>query len=178
MFWRLVSTGIPFIGNFWGTQTLGQFTWTMKHRLSYFWTKKSGRWHNMFFVIVCTPTCHIFNDFAPASTNQNYIFRCHTVRNGTDLRKSPPQMRLLYTYTCENPLICSHRTKHKTFKMSCNRFSCTCVLCSISAPIWQEWQHWECYGGQLDANPPGQQQPVYVGQVPNWLLCCTTPPSL
>ena len=43
----------------------------------------------MFFVIVCTPTYHIFNDFAPASTNQNHIFRCHTVRNGTDLRKSP-----------------------------------------------------------------------------------------
>ena len=63
-------------------------------------------------------------------------------------------------------------TKHKTFKIYRNRFSCTCVLCSISAPIWQEWQHWGCYGGQLDANPPGQQQPVYGGQVPNCPTGC------
>ena len=43
----------------------------------------------MFFVIVWTLTNHNFNDFAPPSRNQNHIFRCHTVTNGTDLRRSP-----------------------------------------------------------------------------------------
>ena len=43
----------------------------------------------MFFVIVWTLTNHNFNDFALPSRNQNHIFRCHTVTNGTDLRRSP-----------------------------------------------------------------------------------------
>ena len=42
----------------------------------------------MFLVIVWTLTNHNFNDFAPLSRNQNHIFRCHTVTNGTNLRRS------------------------------------------------------------------------------------------
>ena len=43
----------------------------------------------MFLVIVWTLTNHNFNDFAPLSRNQNHIFRCHTVTDSTDLRRSP-----------------------------------------------------------------------------------------
>ena len=57
--------------------------------LSYFWTRKPGMWPDMFFVIVLTKTNHNFKDFAPPLRNQKHIFWCHTVRNGTDLRRSP-----------------------------------------------------------------------------------------
>ena len=57
--------------------------------LFYFWTGTPGRWPGMFLVIVWTLTNHNFNDFAPLSRNQNHIFRCHTVTDSTDLRRSP-----------------------------------------------------------------------------------------
>ena len=47
--------------------------------LSYFCTIKPGRWHGMAFVIVLPSTNHNFDDFAPASKNQECIFLCHTV---------------------------------------------------------------------------------------------------
>ena len=53
------------------------------------WTRKLGRWPGMFFVIVLTKPNHNFKDFAPSFRNQKHIFWCHTVRNGTDLRRSP-----------------------------------------------------------------------------------------
>ena len=57
--------------------------------LSYFWTRKPGMWPDMFFVIVLTKTNHNFKDFAPPLRNQKHIFWCHSVRNSTDLRRSP-----------------------------------------------------------------------------------------
>ena len=57
--------------------------------LFYFWTGTPGRWPGMFLVIVWTLAIHNLNDFAPLSRNQNHIFRCHTVTNSTDLRRSP-----------------------------------------------------------------------------------------
>ena len=43
----------------------------------------------MFFYVVGTHTKYIFNDFSPAPRTNIWIFKCHTVTHGTDLRKSP-----------------------------------------------------------------------------------------
>ena len=52
--------------------------------------ENSGRWPNMFFVVVGTrPKC-IINVFAWAARINILIFQCHAVTNGIDLRRSPP----------------------------------------------------------------------------------------
>ena len=43
----------------------------------------------MFLDVVSTPTKYIMNDFALAPRTNLLNFKCHTVTNGTDLRKSP-----------------------------------------------------------------------------------------
>ena len=43
----------------------------------------------MFLDVVSTHTKCIMNDFAPAPRTDLLNFKCHTVTNGTDLRKSP-----------------------------------------------------------------------------------------
>ena len=43
----------------------------------------------MFCYVVGTNTKCIINDFAPAPRIDICIIQCHTVTNGTDLRKSP-----------------------------------------------------------------------------------------
>ena len=43
----------------------------------------------MFFYVVGTHTKCIINDFSPAPRTNIWIFKCHTVTHGTDLRKSP-----------------------------------------------------------------------------------------
>ena len=47
----------------------------------------------MFFYVVDTHTKCIINDFAPAPRTNIFIFQCHTVTHGTNLRKSPPLSR-------------------------------------------------------------------------------------
>ena len=47
----------------------------------------------MFFYVVGTHTKCIINDFAPAPRIDICIIQCHTVTNGTDLRKSPLWLR-------------------------------------------------------------------------------------
>ena len=46
----------------------------------------------MFLDVVSTHTKCIMNDFAPAPRTDLLNFKCHTVTNGTDLRKSPLYM--------------------------------------------------------------------------------------
>ena len=43
----------------------------------------------MFFVVVGTNTEHVINEFAFDARINIQIFQCHTVTNGTDLRRSP-----------------------------------------------------------------------------------------
>ena len=43
----------------------------------------------MFFVVVGTPPKCILNEFAWAAKFNILILQCHTVTNGTDLRRSP-----------------------------------------------------------------------------------------
>ena len=43
----------------------------------------------MFFVVVGTHTKSVINKFAPGARIIFLIFQCHTVTNGTDLRRSP-----------------------------------------------------------------------------------------
>ena len=43
----------------------------------------------MFLDVVSTHTKYIMNDFALAPRTDLLNFKCHTVTNGTDLRKSP-----------------------------------------------------------------------------------------
>ena len=43
----------------------------------------------MFFVVVGTHTEHVINEFALDARINILIFQCHTVTNGTDLRRSP-----------------------------------------------------------------------------------------
>ena len=45
--------------------------------------------YNMFLDVVSTHTKCIMNDFALAPRTSLFNFKCHTVTNGTDLRKSP-----------------------------------------------------------------------------------------
>ena len=45
----------------------------------------------MFLDVVSTHTKYIMNDFALAPRTDLLNFKCHTVTNGTDLRKSPHQ---------------------------------------------------------------------------------------
>ena len=45
----------------------------------------------MFLDVVSTHTKCIMNDFALAPRTDILNFKCHTVTNGTDLRKSPHQ---------------------------------------------------------------------------------------
>ena len=45
----------------------------------------------MFLDVVSTHTKYIMNDFALAPRTDLLNFKCHTVTNGTDLRKSPQQ---------------------------------------------------------------------------------------
>ena len=47
----------------------------------------------MFLEVVSTHTKYIMNDFALAPRTDLLNFKCHTVTNGTDPRKSP-QLRL------------------------------------------------------------------------------------
>ena len=44
----------------------------------------------MFFVVVGTHTEHVINEFALDARINILICQCHTVTNGTDLRRSPP----------------------------------------------------------------------------------------
>ena len=46
----------------------------------------------MFLDVVGTHTKYIINDFALATRTDLLNFKCHTVTNGTDLRKSPPMI--------------------------------------------------------------------------------------
>ena len=46
----------------------------------------------MFLDVVSTHTKYIMNDFALAPRTDLLNFKCHTVTNVTDLRKSPPQL--------------------------------------------------------------------------------------
>ena len=43
----------------------------------------------MFFVVVGTHTEHVINEFALDARINTLICQCHTVTNGTDLRRSP-----------------------------------------------------------------------------------------
>ena len=43
----------------------------------------------MFFVVVGTHSKCVINDFTLTTRIDILIFQCHTVTNGTDLRKSP-----------------------------------------------------------------------------------------
>ena len=43
----------------------------------------------MFLDVVSTHTKYIINDFALAPRTDLLNFKCHTVKNGTELRKSP-----------------------------------------------------------------------------------------
>ena len=45
----------------------------------------------MFLDVVSTHTKCVMNDFALAPRTDLLNFKCHTVTNGTDLRKSPQQ---------------------------------------------------------------------------------------
>ena len=65
----------------------------------------------MVFVIVLPSTNHNFDDFAPASRNEKRIFCCHTVRNGTDLRRSPP--------------LCTHSDADNLYKSKFDGLGCT-----------------------------------------------------
>ena len=47
----------------------------------------------MFLDVVSTHTKYIINDFALAPRTDLLNFKCHTVTNGTDLRKSPQMMK-------------------------------------------------------------------------------------
>ena len=46
----------------------------------------------MFLEVVSTHTKYIMNDFALVPRTNFLNFKCHTVTNGTDLRKSPQQL--------------------------------------------------------------------------------------
>ena len=46
----------------------------------------------MFFVVVGTHTEHVINEFALDARINILICQCHTVTNGTDLRRSPHQL--------------------------------------------------------------------------------------
>ena len=48
-----------------------------------------------FFYVVGTHTKCIINDFSPAPRTNIWIFKCHTVTHGTDLRKSPLNQKIL-----------------------------------------------------------------------------------
>ena len=50
----------------------------------------------MFLDVVSTHTKCIMNDFALAPRTDLLNFKCHTVTNGTDLGKSPPQHFVTY----------------------------------------------------------------------------------
>ena len=54
--------------------------------------ERSGSWPHMFFVVVGTHTKCIINEFALDVRIDILIFQCHTVTNGTDLRRSPHHM--------------------------------------------------------------------------------------
>ena len=47
----------------------------------------------MFFVVVGTHTEHVINEFALDARINILICQCHTVTNGTDLRRSPLKLR-------------------------------------------------------------------------------------
>ena len=47
----------------------------------------------MFFVVVGTHTEHVINEFALDARINILICQCHTVTNGTDLRRSPHILR-------------------------------------------------------------------------------------
>ena len=53
----------------------------------------------MFFVVVGTNTEHVINEFALDARINIQIFQCHTVTNGTDLRRSPQVRYGLYICT-------------------------------------------------------------------------------
>ena len=46
----------------------------------------------MFFVVVGTHTEHVINEFALDARINILICQCHTVTNGTDLRRSPLEL--------------------------------------------------------------------------------------
>ena len=48
----------------------------------------------MFFVVVGTHTKHVINEFALDARINILICQCHTVTNGTDLRRSPPWLQM------------------------------------------------------------------------------------
>ena len=48
----------------------------------------------MFFVVVGTHTEHVINEFALDARINIWICQCHTVTNGTDLRRSPPLLNI------------------------------------------------------------------------------------
>ena len=61
----------------------------------------------MFLDVVSTHTKCIMNDFALAPRTDLLNFKCHTVTNGTDLRKSPPskpKSSILSHLNVESPL--------------------------------------------------------------------------
>ena len=47
-----------------------------------------------FFVVVSTQTKCVINKFAPGARIIFLIFQCHTVTNGTDLRRSPQEIKI------------------------------------------------------------------------------------
>jgi len=54
----------------------------------------------MFLDVASTHTKCIMNDFALAPRTDLLNFECHTVTNGTDLRKSPPYMNIVQKSKC------------------------------------------------------------------------------
>ena len=63
----------------------------------------------MFLDVVSTHTKYIMNDFALAPRTDILNFKCHTVTNGTDLRKSPPKRYNIINTTKGN----THNTCNK-----------------------------------------------------------------
>ena len=70
----------------------------------------------MFFVVVGTHTKCIINEFALDVGIDILIFQCHTVTNGIDLRRSPPELHYIHT-----SLVCSFS------RLPINVF-CICIL--------------------------------------------------
>ena len=50
----------------------------------------------MFFVVVGTHTEYVINEFASDARINILICQCHTVTNGTDLRRSPHLLAMIF----------------------------------------------------------------------------------
>ena len=101
----------------------------------------------MFFVVVGTHTEHVINEFALDARINILICQCHTVTNGTDLRRSPQVMlfrsvrRLPPSQAIVNmSLITCHPSLSTSFspltEISCPSSVTSTACCGTSRRTW------------------------------------------